>query len=412
MHKNPYAFLLLLLLPGFGKAQVTPNVRSWIVNTTGATGFNGILSNVQRVQYSTGNVYVTCAGIPSYAIGPWPNNPNTATNQNFVFKITRTPQANTGTATPTPLGHTGLWSNGVSIYNAKDGMSYNNQGTWNQNAIVVEGPSFDSCLGHPAGNGEYHHHLNPRCLYNDRDSSRHAPLIGFAFDGYPIYGAYGYASATVPGALKSLRSSYRLRNIRARTTLPNGTVLTASQYGPAISATRPLGYYIEDFEYVAGRGDLDEHNGRLCATPEYPGGTYAYFITINRLYEGAYPYTPGPSYYGVVPAGATGPQSGHAAVNEPVSTYVVTATFAAANLQVSVYPNPTSSTLTIDLQNGLLNTVRATLFNAMGQAVTAPTELHPSVPSTLDLAPLAAGIYFLRIAGGGVVSTQKIVVAH
>ena len=191
MQRLFYSFLLLLV-PAFGQAQITPIVNSWIVNSTGATGYNGIPSNVQRVQYSTGNVYITCTGIPSYAIGPnWGNNPNTPTNQNFVFKITRTPVPNTGTATATPLGHTGIWSNGVSIYNAKDGMSYNNQGTWNQNAIVVEGPSFDSCLGHPAGNGEYHHHLNPRCLYNDRDSSRHAPLIGFAFDGYPIYGAYG-----------------------------------------------------------------------------------------------------------------------------------------------------------------------------------------------------------------------------
>ena len=407
-----YLLALLLLAPAVGQAQVTPIVSGWLVNSTGAGGYNNIPSNVQRVQYSAANVYITCTGIPSYAIGGWGNNPNTATNQNFVFRITRTPQPNTGTPTATPLGHTGIWSNGVSLYNARDAMSYNNAGVWNQNAIVVEGPGFDSCLGHPAANGEYHHHLNPKCLYNDHDSTRHSPLIGFAFDGYPIYGAYGYASATTPGALKSMRSSYRLRNITARTTLPNGTVLAATQYGPAISTTRPLGYYIEDFEYVAGRGDLDEHNGRTCATPEYPGGTYAYFVTINRLYEGAYPYTPGPTYYGVIPAGATGPQSGHATVNEPVSTYVVSATFAAANLQISIYPNPASSTLTIDPQNGLLNTLYATLFNALGQAVTAPAELHPSVPSVLDLAPLAAGIYFLRITGEGVVSTQKIVVAH
>ena len=78
MTKNIYAFLLLLLVPAFGQAQITPIVNSWIVNTTGATGFNGILSNVQRVQYSAANVYITCTGLPSYAIGGWGNNPNTA----------------------------------------------------------------------------------------------------------------------------------------------------------------------------------------------------------------------------------------------------------------------------------------------------------------------------------------------
>ncbi|UOQ99341.1 YHYH protein [Hymenobacter sp. 5317J-9] len=411
MQRHCYFLLFFLLaLPGLAQAQITPIVSSWVVNTTGATGFGGILSNVQRVQYSAGNVYITCTGVPSYTIGPWPMNPNTATNQNFVFKITRTPTPNTGTATATPLGHTGIWSNGVSIFNAKDAMSYNNAGVWNQNAIVVEGPSFDSCLGHPAGNGEYHHHLNPRCLYNDRDSSRHSPIIGFAFDGYPIYGAYGYANANGTGAIRSMRTSYRFRNITARTTLPDGT--TASSAGPAINAAKPLGYYIEDFEYVAGRGDLDSHNGRFCVTPEYPQGTYAYFVTINSQYAGAYPYTPGPTYYGVIPAGATGPQSGHAVVNEPVTTYVVTATFAAAGVQLQTYPNPASSTLTVKPEGGVANDLRATLFNAMGQPVTPTAELHPSVESAFDLSSLAPGVYILRVEGAGTTASQKVVVTR
>lgn len=407
MKKHLLAFFLLL--PALSHAQITPIVSSWVVNTTGATGFNGILSNVQRVQYSTGNVYITCSGVPSYPIGPWPSNPNTAANQNFVFKITRTPQPNPGTPTATPLGRIGLWSNGVSMFNAKDGMSFNNQGVWNQNAIVVEGPSFDSCLGHPAGNGEYHHHLNPKCLYNDRDSSRHSPIIGFAFDGYPIYGAYGYANATGTGAIKSMRSSFRMRSISTRTTLPNGS--PASSAGPVVSATRPLGYYIEDFEYVAGRGDLDDHNGRFCVTPEYPQGTYAYFVTINRLYEGAYPYTPGPTYYGIIPAGATGPQSGRAVITEPVTTYVVTAAFAAANVQLHVYPNPASNVLTVRPEGGLANSLRGTLLNALGQPVSPTATLHPSVPTDFNLSALAAGMYYLRLEGAGASATQKIVVS-
>ncbi|GAB3837634.1 YHYH protein [Hymenobacter jeollabukensis] len=407
-----FYFALLLFAPALAQAQITPHVSAWIVNTTGATGYNGIPSNVQRVQYSTGSVYVTCTGVPSYTIGPWPGNPNTATNQNFVFKITRTPQPNTGTPTPTPLGHSGLWSNGVSMFNALDAMSYNGQGVWNQNAVVVEGPSFDSCLGHPAGNGEYHHHLNPRCLYNDRDSSRHSPLIGFALDGYPIYGTYGYATATAPGAVKSLKSSYRLRAINARTSLPNGTVLTASQYGPPVSGTRPLGYYVEDYEYVAGRGDLDSHNGRFGVTPEYPQGTYAYFVTLNSRYEGAYPYTAGPTYYGVVPAGATGPQSGHATVNEPVTTYVVTASFAAAGVRIQAYPSPATTTLTVTPDGGTANDLQASLLTSLGQATGLSAAVHPSVPHTFDVSGLAAGVYFLRIEGSGTAAVGRVLVTH
>lgn len=132
------------------------------------------------------------------------------------------------------MGHIGVWSNGVSVFNAKDGISYNNQGVWFRDAYVFEGISFDNCLGHPAPNGEYHTHVNPTCLYDDTDNSVHAPIIGYAFDGFPIYGAYGYDDPNGTGVFRKMQTSYQLRNITNRTVLPNGTVLAANQYGPAI----------------------------------------------------------------------------------------------------------------------------------------------------------------------------------
>src|SRR5438874_3801682 len=128
-------FLVLFLIPAAAFAQGTsPVLSSWILNTSGATGYGGLPSNIQKVQYSDNNVYVSCSCIPGYDIGPWPGNPNTPKNQNFEFQITRSPKPNTGTLTATPLGHIGVWSNGVSIFNAKDARSYNNGGVWNQNA--------------------------------------------------------------------------------------------------------------------------------------------------------------------------------------------------------------------------------------------------------------------------------------
>src|SRR6186713_3205303 len=123
--------LVLTLAAAFSThAQITPEISCWIQNTNGDTGYAGILTNVQQVQYSTNNVYVSCTCIPGYDIGPWTANPNVPANQNFLFKITRSPVPNTGTAVNTPMGHIGVWSNGVSIFNAKDGFSYNNQGVW------------------------------------------------------------------------------------------------------------------------------------------------------------------------------------------------------------------------------------------------------------------------------------------
>ena len=309
---------------------LTPDIFSWYLNTSGITGYSGLPANVQQVRYSGGYVYVTCSNIPSYTIGPWPSNPNVASNQNFTFKITRNPQVNAGTKTATPLGHIGTLVNGVSIFNPKDAMSYNNQNVWHQNAVIVEAPSFDTCLGHPQMQGEYHHHQIPRCLL-PIGTSTHSPLMGYAYDGFPMYGPYAYTNTDGTGSITRMKSSYRKRNITQRTTLADGTVLTPSQYGPAVSATYPLGYYIEDFEYVSGLADLDQYNGRYCKTPEYPQGVYAYFATIDSLGNAAYTYLIGPSYYGVVVAGNTGPGGGHVTISESVTSFPGVITYDASD---------------------------------------------------------------------------------
>tara|TARA_B100001250_G_scaffold295229_1_gene256804 strand:+ start:2784 stop:3866 length:1083 start_codon:yes stop_codon:yes gene_type:complete len=307
--------LLLLSVPLIISAQ-GPEITSWILNLNGATNssYPNYLTNVQNVCYTSTDVYISCTCIPGYDIGPWSQNPNQPANQNFVFKISLNPQENTGIKTKAPMGHIGVWSNGVSIFNAEDGMSYQNQGVWNQNALYFEGVSFDDCLGHPAPNGEYHHHVNPTCLYDDSEVNIHSPIIGYAFDNFPIYGAYGYTNVDGSGGIKRIESSYQLRSITNRVNGPS-----FNQY--------PLGAYIEDFEYMVGLGDLDEYNGRYCVTPEYPNGIYAYFVTIDANFDPVYPYTPGPYYYGIAQGnGNLGPQSGHHIIPPNCTSYTGSAT--------------------------------------------------------------------------------------
>lgn len=301
-------FLATLLISSltFGQGST---VTSWVINTTGATGYNNIPSNVQGVKYTSTDVHVSATCIPGYDIGPWAGNPNTPVNQNFVFKITRNPTQNTGTATVVGLGSVGVWSNGVVMFNAKDGMSYNNAGIWNRNAYYWEGGSFDDCLGHPAPNGAYHHHVNPDCLYDKTASTVHSPVIGYAFDGFPVYGAYSYTNTNGTGAIKRMVSSYVLSSATTRTN------------GPAVSATYPAGCYIEDYIYTAGAGDLDARNGRYCITPEYPNGTYAYFVTLDANLNPQYPFILGNTYYGVVQTGNTGPNGGHNTIPANAVTY-------------------------------------------------------------------------------------------
>ena len=60
----------------------------------------------------------------------------------------------------------------------------------------------------------------------------------------------------------------------------------------------PSGTFIQDNIFDAAVGDLDEHNGRYCVTPEYPNGTYAYFATIDATGDPVYPYFVGRSFFG------------------------------------------------------------------------------------------------------------------
>jgi uncharacterized protein (TIGR03437 family) len=214
------------------------------------------------------------------------------------------------------------------------GGAASGDGIWVRNAAYGEAETFDLCNGHQPQTGMYHHHINPVCLraqLNDNvslvSSGRlglqygenpapwtHSPILGWSYDGYPVYGPYAYSNPTDPkSAVRRMVSSFQLRTVTQRTTLPTWILpylpndsqnLTSTQYGPAISATFPLGRYADDFDYTAGSGDLDQYNGRFAVTPDYPNGTYAYFVTINADGTPAFPYIFNLQYYGTASGGS------------------------------------------------------------------------------------------------------------
>ena len=305
------------ILPSIASVTATitdPAITSWMQNTTGKKGhspnaaINAVVSlidaDVQTVAYSPTNVYIKTNGIPSHDVGPFSGNPNIPAAQNRTARIPRAPQVQTSTKTNVGLGNVGIMINGATFFDPRDAMSYNNQNVWHQNANVFEAVSFDNAPGHPQQQGVYHYHQKPISLLNQIDpgntGQHHSPLIGFAFDGFPIYGPYGYANADGTGGIIRERSSYQPRAITQRTTLASGASVTP---GPAVSAQFPIGDYIEDYAYTAGSGDLDQYNGRFVVTPDYPSGTYAYFTTQDAAGAPAYPYIIGPQYYGVVDTG-------------------------------------------------------------------------------------------------------------
>jgi len=115
--------------------------------------------------------------------------------------------------------------------------------------------------------------------FNDNGSVSN--IIGWAYDGNPIYGAYGYSDAKDANSIpKLLTSGYQL-NISNVIDRPTGF---------------SNGFFVEDYQYT-NLGDLDENNGRFGKTPEFPNGIYAYFATINTTsLEPQFPYFIGNSY--------------------------------------------------------------------------------------------------------------------
>ncbi len=439
--KTTLLFLVATLI-GINIEAQTPVITSWLQNTTGIKGrhyvsgnptpINDIDSaNVQTVAYSANSVYVRTKGVPSYITGPFlDGNPSITTNQNAIFKFPLVPAQNTGTPTNTTGGNIGVFINGVALFDYRDGVSWKNSTNalaggplggmgdqvWNRDAVVAEKLGFDCSKGHPAM-GNYHHHQNPSafkldlnvissiCNLYDADglyminATQHAPLIGFAYDGFPIYGAYGYKNTDGTGGITRIKSSYSLRSITTRTTYASGASVTA---GPAVSTTYPLGYFREDYEYIAPSASqpdyLDEHNGRFCITPEYPAGTYAYFCTVDSNWNSAYPYAVGPTFYGIKNVVKV------TSITEPVTVYTATPSAIANNdfekVDVSIYPNPANDMIAIQLNSMLDNNLTVSLYDISGRLVNKTLLYQGSTIAYFDTKTLYAGEYVVIISDG------------
>jgi hypothetical protein len=448
MNRLIYFFILLFLTIDV-TAQTNPIIRNWLQNTTqmgmyymkgNSTAIsNNILANVQKVQFSNTSVYISTNGIPAYPTGPFQDgNPSVAQSQNGIFKFPLIPQKNTGAPSATTGGNIGLFINGVALFDYRDGVSWKlsmnklqggplggmGDNVWNRDAVVAERIGFDCAKGHPAM-GNYHHHQNPSTFKLDRKNiydvcnlydadglyalnpATHSPLLGFAYDGFPIYGAYAFKNTDGTGDIVRMKSSFQLRVITERTHYANGNDVID---GPPVNATYPLGYFREDYEYInhANESDyLDEHNGRFCKTPEYPDGTYAYFCTVDENWNSAYPYAVGPTFYGI--RNAQKVQS----INETTTVYTATTDIhEQQSLALSVFPNQTYDLLIIQAGQLITETLPITLTDMKGVIVHESILKQGSSLAYADISMIYSGTYILTIGKGESSFTQLIHIIH
>ena len=440
-------------------SQDNPVITSWLQNTseTGSYYFSGnsttvsnnILVNCQSVEYSDNFAYISTQGIPAYPTGPFSDgNPSNAEAQNNIYKMPLNPQPNNSTPTNTTGGNIGVFINGVALFDYRDGVAWNNNTNylcggpgyppcpggpmatqnWNRDAIPAEMGGFDCSKGHPA-QGNYHHHQNPSAfkldlevvsdicnLYDAEglyaiDAENHSPLIGFAYDGYPIYGAYGFKNSDGSGGITRIESGYQLRNITSRTNGPDLNQVVTIAQGPNAGSqeTMFLGYFREDYEHVEQTDEeeyLDEHNGRFCVTPEYPNGTYAYFATVDENWNSAYPYAVGPTFYGVYENRIVN------TISESTTEYLSNDSFEINEVGVSIIPNPASNLIAVQIKDLITNNLDITLYDINGKVISYKKIYAGSTIAYFNVQTLYNGIYLVRISSENHTTTKRVIISR
>jgi hypothetical protein len=250
------------------------------VNDLTAAGTDGLQCRV-TLTFSSTAVTVASTGIPNH---DYESGSGCCTKtQSLTNTFPLMPELATSVTYPSQRGAIATAVNGVAIFGPEDSNG--------EDVVIVTyssptaQPRLEVCDAHSEPNsGTYHYHADGNCLhyhgsmadydFSKVDSTVHSKIIGFAPDGFPIYGTYGYAADNA--TIQEMTSSYRLK---AGADGSNGQ---------------------DDQEYVAGLGDLDECNGKVGPTPEFPDGIYHYHSTKHNGEGGwGFPYFP-LCYKGVV----------------------------------------------------------------------------------------------------------------
>ncbi|MCV0427084.1 MAG: YHYH protein [Roseibium sp.] len=210
--------------------------------------------------------HIRANGYPNKAPGRFPNrnNPHSISKKNYNLKVPVNPRKN-GRATPAQGAVFGIATNGVVMDPGTAEYWQNNRRSgWNYEALGGACKlGLDKYNAHVQPDGTYHYHGIPTGVLAASGGNSVPAMIGYAADGFPVYGQYGYSDPGKKSGMKKLQSSYRIKN----GTRPSGP---GGNYD---------GKFTQDWAYVVGSGDLDQCNGRFAVTPEFPDGTYHYVLT-------------------------------------------------------------------------------------------------------------------------------------
>jgi hypothetical protein len=226
------------------------------------------------------------------------------------------------------------------------------------------------------------------------DNKSHSSIIGFANDGFPIYGSCGFYNKNGTGEIVRMKSGFHLKSKqKIKDSKKNITDFKAYEFMPSV---------FPDF--------LDVHNGRFCITPEYPLGTYCYFLTIDSLSNPVYPFLIGPTLFGSSLSKMVD------TIDEPYIKY--------ANLKKETNQSKKDeklpftiffaekSELIIIQSNGMINEdIKLQLYDASSTLLKETTLYQGSTISYFDAQTLYNGEYTIKIIRSSGTTEQKLLIS-
>lgn len=278
----------------------TTKINSWTNTVTGNNTVEEYHTNSfltvdgLNISFDSNNVYVQGENLINHTVdvqtnavgfGPIESQP---VSYNIPI-VDLTADAGTFTSSTMPNYAVAVLINGIALYTPKSTKSWNDEGGWHYNNGTIQNYNELSTYAHSTVGGLFHYHsVVPEAAgLTDWDDSVHSGIVGWAFDGLPIYGPYGYTEYAANGSvidstITNIKSPFKLRS-GTRTTGPGGAY---------------TGMFVEDYDLdillADSAGYTDKFNKRYGVTPDSPTTPIHFYVaTIDDELKPMFPYAVG-----------------------------------------------------------------------------------------------------------------------
>ena len=278
-----------------GSTTISKTYVETVANTSqGYKTTSYLLTDGLNISFDASNINVNSKNIPNYDLSKinTSNSGQPVKNINSAYGIPIV-DLNTISLSNTSMvnGAIGVLINGQPLYNPNNNNTFENQGVWNYNSgFLYKDERDQGIIAHTDSNGLATVTVPTAEMSNTEvwgNSTTHSGIVGWAFDGLPIYGPYGYSTYHANGfvnnnAITNIKSSFELKP-GARSSHPGGN---------------HTGLFLEDYQYSASLealpGRTGKYNTRYGVTPDSPSTPIRFYVvTIDDEGKSMFPYAVG-----------------------------------------------------------------------------------------------------------------------